>query len=119
MKLKWEKNSRVMALAQDGKIEHDDIIARTQTDNFPAEAATVRLSNVRAKEPFVTVHIRGKAKQRTQYWNGRSYECAMTCRVNLGGPNTKTMNSNGDLDENLTWLDVHSIVTRVKQVMDI
>jgi len=29
------------------------------------------------------------------------------------------MCSNGDLDEDLNWLDVHNVVTRVKEVMDI
>ncbi len=47
MELKWEKNTRVMGLVNQGKIDAKDFIERTQTHNFPAEAATVRLHKVR------------------------------------------------------------------------
>ena len=49
MIIKWEKNSRVNRLVAEGKIRDEDVISRTQTDNFPAEAATVRLAKVRDK----------------------------------------------------------------------
>ena len=121
MKIKWERNSRVTDLVNQGKIDYEDVIERTQTDKFPFEAATVRLRKVREKNPFVTVHIRG-AKQTRTGWNGQfSYDFASTCRINLGGgwqgqPNT-TMESNGDLAENLTWLDVHNVVEKVKETL--
>lgn len=122
MEVKWESNSRVKSLVRGGKIKIEDVIPHTTTDNFPAGAATVRLARVREQNPHVTVHIRGKSRQRP-YWNGGTYECASTCRVNLGGhwqgtPNEK-MDSNGELDKNLTWLDVHNVVTNVKEVMGI
>ena len=120
MKIKWEKNSRALALVADGKIDHEDIIDRTTTDNFPAEAATVRMSQLAKKSPNITVHIRGKSRQRP-YWNGGTYECASTCRINLGGEwqgkRNPAMDSNGELDEGLSWLDVHNIVTEVKEAM--
>jgi hypothetical protein len=121
MKLKWEKNTRVMGLVNQGKIDFEDVIERTKTEDFPTEAATVRLRKVREKHPFVTVHIRGKSDIRKHPWG--SYEYAPTCRVNLGGewqgkPNT-AMDSNGMLDENLTWLDVHNVVERTKQALGI
>ena len=122
MKVKWERNSRTLALATDGKIDYEDIIDRTTTDNFPAEAATVRMAQLSKKSPNVTVHIRGKSRQRP-YWNGGTYECASTCRVNLGGEwqgkRNTAMDSNGELDEGLNWLDVHNIVTEVKEAMGI
>ena len=120
MEIKWESNSRVKHLASLGKIKPSDIIPRTQTDNFPAEATTVRMSSMDRKVPFITAHIRGKAKE-IKGWNGRAYEVAQTCRVNFGGnPNGDfAMNSNGDLDESLTWMDVHNIVTKIKEVMEI
>tara|TARA_Y100000310_G_scaffold267099_1_gene278925 strand:+ start:1257 stop:1625 length:369 start_codon:yes stop_codon:yes gene_type:complete len=122
MNIKWEKNSTVSRLAAEGKIRDEDVIAHCRTDEFPAGAATVRLRNVRDKNPTVTVHIRGKSRQRP-YWNGGTYECASTCRVNFGGswqgkPNT-VMDSNGELDENLNWLDVHNVVTKVKEAMEV
>ena len=124
MVIKWEKNSRVERLVAEGKIRDEDVIPRTQTDNFPAEAATVRLAKVREKNPNVTIHIRGP-KEHTKSWNGHGFEYALTCRVNLGGtqwrgngPNM-TMNSNGELHQDYDWQDVHNIVTKVKEAMEI
>ena len=119
MIIKWEKNSRVSRLAAEGKINDEDVIARCRTDEFPAETATVRIQRVKDKVPNVVVHIRGKSKQR-KLWNGHDYECAATCRVTLASQwGADMMCSNGDLDEDLNWLDVHNIVTRVKEAMDI
>jgi len=117
MELKWEKNSRVLSLVTQGKIKDKDIIPRTTTDKFPAGAATVRLAKVNEKKPFVTVHIRGKSKQRTNSWNNFTYECAETCRINLGGSHDNGMASNGGLDEDLSWMDVHNVVEEVKEAM--
>jgi|TARA_Y100000310_G_scaffold244298_1_gene248996 hypothetical protein len=119
--VKWESNSRVNALLAEGKIKANDIIKRTTTDNFPFEAATVRMKNVRHKLPHVTVHIRGKKQTRTGWNNQFSYDYGATCRINFGGqwqgkPNT-AMDSNGDLEEGLSWLDVHNVVTEVKEAM--
>ena len=120
MVIKWEKNSRVNRLAAEGKISDEDVIARGSTENFPADAATVRIQNVKAKNPHVVVHIRGKSKPRTMSWNNQTYEMAATCRVTLASQWGSDMRcSNGDLDEDLNWLDVHNIVTRVKEVMEI
>jgi len=117
MKLKWESNTRVKYLADTGKIDRADIIKRTTTDNFPCETATVRLHRVRDKIPYVTLHIRGKVKSSSTY-NGNTYVYAPTCRVNMGGMHSpETMDSNGELAEDLTWLDVHNVVTKVKEVM--
>ena len=124
MNIKWENNSRVQRLYSEGKIEQDDIIKRTQTDNFPMEAATVRLAKVKEKNPNITIHIRGP-KEQTKSWNGNAFEYAITCRVNFGGTQWRTntanmtMNSNGELHQDYNWQDVHNIVTRVKEVMDI
>ena len=109
MKLKWERNTRVMDLLSQGKIHPDDIIHRTTTDKFPFESATVRMHKVREKKPFVTNHIRGKATQ--SQWGGYY---GPTCRINLGGPYNGGMCPNGDLDESLSWLDVHNVVEEVK-----
>jgi hypothetical protein len=116
--IKWERNSRALSLAADGIIASEDIIPRTQTARFPAETATVRMSKPQAKVPYVTVHIRGKSiKKKYPYQNatnGQSYECAETCRVNFGGVYDNMMCSNGNLDEEYNWQDVHNVVERVK-----
>ena len=110
MKIKWENNSRVTDLVNQGKIDFKDVIERTTTDNFPIEAATVRLAMVREEKPFVTVHIRGKLKKRTYGSH------ASTCRVNMGGP-CGGMESNGELCEDLAWIDVHNVVEKVKEAL--
>ena len=121
MIIKWEKNSRVARLAAEGKISDGDVIARCRTDEFPAETATVRIQRVKDKVPCVVVHIRGKSKPRT-LWNGHAYECAMTCRVTLAGiwgGQSFGMSSNGELDEDYDWQDVHNVVTEVKEAMEV
>ena len=121
MIIKWEKNSRVSRLAAEGKISDEDVIARCRTDEFPAEMATVRIQKVKDKVPYVVVHIRGKSKQR-KLWNGHDYECASTCRVTLAGiwgGQPFGMSSNGELDEDYDWQDVHNAVEEVKEVMSL
>ena len=117
MNIKWEKNSRVNRLVGEDKISDEDVIARCKTDEFPPDMATVRIQRVKDKTPTVTIHIRGKSKPR-KMWNGNTYECATTCRVNCC-IETGTMSSNGDLDEDYDWQDVHKVVTRVKEAMNI
>ena len=122
MKIKWERNSRVLSLAAKGKIKDEDILPRTTTDKFPAGMATVRMARVAQKTPHVTIHIRGKSKQRTTSWNNQTYECASTCRVNFSNiwsGQDFGMSSNGELDTDLTWLDVHNAVEEVKETLDI
>ena len=123
MEVKWERNSRALGLVAQGKIEEEDVIPRTQTDNFPFETATVRMRKVREKYPHVTVHIRGQKQTRTGWNNSYSYDFAPTCRINFGGEwqgkKNTAMDSNGDLEEGLTWLDVHNVVTEVKKALEL
>ena len=122
MEIKWERNTRALALAAQGKIKGEDILPRSKTEEFPTETATVRMRQLSHQFPHVTVHIRGKAASKST-WNGRTYEYAPTCRVNFGGEwqgkQNTSMDSNGDLAENMTWLDVHNVVTEVKEAMEI
>ena len=118
MNIKWEKNSRVNRLFADGKINGEDVIARCKTDEFPPEMATVRIQRLKDKVPNVTIHIRGKSKPQ-KMWNGNTYECAHTCRVCVGNNYMSGMSSNGELDEDYDWQDVHDTVTRVKEALDI
>jgi hypothetical protein len=121
MEIKWESNSRAKHLAAVGKIKDEDIILRTTTDNFPTETATVRMQKLAEKVPHVVVHIRGKTAQK-KLWNGRTYECASTCRITLAGiwgGQHFGMSSNGELDEDLNWLDVHNVVEKVKVAMEL
>ena len=121
MEIKWERNSRVLSLVAQGKIKDEDVIKRCRTDEFPSEAATVRMQKLSDKVPRVVVHIRGKSKQK-QLWNGHAYECAMTCRVTLAntwGGQFFGMSSNGELDEDYDWQDVHNVVTEVKEAINL
>ena len=121
MKIKWERNSRALGLVAQGKIKDEDILPRSRTDEFPAEAATVRMQKLSDKVPHTVIHIRGKSKQRTM-WNGSAYECASTCRVtlaNIWNGSDFGMSSNGELDEDYDWQDVHNAVEEVKNVMGI
>ena len=121
MKIKYERNSRALALQGKGKIKDEDIIPRTTTYQFPAEMPTVRMQKLAEKVPHVVVHIRGKSKQR-KGWNGFDYECASTCRVTLAGiwgGQPFGMSSSGELDEDYDWQDVHNIVTEVQKTLDI
>ena len=117
MKIKWERNSVVVDLCNQGRIHPDDIIRKTTTDDFPEEAATVRLANVRAKKPFITVHIKGKNKRQTNQYHSWSY--ATTMRVNMGGSHCDWHGVNGELDSGFTFEDVHNAVEEVKTVMEI
>ena len=118
MKIKWESNSRVKGLMSEGKIDPKDVIKKTQTQNFKADTCTVRMTKPKERYPFVTLHIRGKSNVRTYpYGGGQTYECAETCRVNFGGDYTNSMCSNGLLDKDLNWQDVHNLVEKVKGVM--
>jgi hypothetical protein len=122
MKIKWERNSRALGLAAQGKINDEDIIPRTTTDNFPPEVATVRMQKLADKVPHVVVHIRGKSKQKQNVWNGNAYESASTCRVtlaNVWGGAYFGMSSNGELDKDYDWHDVHKVVEEVKETLDI
>ena len=116
MKINWERNSRVIDLIRSGKVDDKDMIPKTSTDNFPDGAATVRMSDVRAKNPFVTLHIKGAAKKGgSPHSVGWSY--SNTLRVNMGGCYGNMMSPNGELCDTLTWLDVHDAVEKVKEVM--
>ena len=41
MNIVWEKNNRVKNLVLEGKINAHDVIDKTSTGNFPANAVTV------------------------------------------------------------------------------
>lgn len=123
MKIKWERNGKVLNLAAQGKIKDEDILPKSRTDEFPCDAATVRIQRLSDKTPSVTIHIRGKSTKR-QYnqHNGstQTYEYANTCRVNISNDwKTGTMSSNGELDEDYDWHDVHKAVEEVKETLDI
>ena len=119
MKINWERNSRVLGLAAQGKIKDEDILPRSTTGDFPDDAATVRIQRVREKKPHVVIHIKGKAKSRQLPWSSQNHTWAATCRVTLAGAWGDTMCSNGDLDEDYTWQDVHDTVEEVKEVMSL
>ena len=106
-------------MAREGKINMKDVVDKTQTVNFEADACTVRMAKPTEPIPFVTLHIRGKSRQKTYGWMKHTVECAETCRVNFGGNYDNNMCSNGNLDAQYSWKDVHNAVEEVKKVMGI
>ena len=118
MKIKWESNSRVKGLMAEGKIKPEDVIQKTQTQNFEPMTCTVRMSIPKAPRPSVTLHIRGKARSVNSTIGGNVHY-AETCRVNFGGYHyNTTMNANGILDDCYTWEDVHNAVEEVMKVIN-
>ncbi len=116
MQIKWESNSRVQNLAGQGKIDPEDIIKRTTTDNFPAETATVRMAKVREKEPWVTIHIRGKGTSKTNHYNGYQWTSCSTMRVNFGSWANEYCVS-GELDGRYDFAEVDQVVKEVADTL--
>ena len=118
MKVKWETNSRVKRMAAAGLIDPSDIIPRTTTDSFPENEATVRLKDVRAKRPWVTIHIRGEGQSRTNSWNGYTWVHATTMRVNFGHE-YRDYSLSGELHGALDFSEVDQVVKEVKGAMQL
>lgn len=115
MKLKWETNSRVKSLASMGLIQSEDIIDRTSTDNFPANAITVRMKDVRLRKPWVTLHIRGEAKQRGPA--GASWgSYAKTARIHFGHE-YNDYSLSGELDGQLSLKQIGEALEKVQRLM--
>jgi len=70
-KIFWEKNNRVK-----GIVPSEQIINKTTTDKFPADAVTIRMYNVNDKNPTATAYFYGKEAQYNG-WNG-NYTMAET-----------------------------------------
>jgi len=117
MKVKWESNSRVKHMAAVGIIDSNDIIKRTETSKFPADAATVRLQQVAHDRPWVTVHIRGKGYT-VKDWQQNDHISSTTMRASFGLDYKAGASLSGELSEELTFEDVHKAVTKVKKAME-
>ena len=117
MKIKWEENNRVKRMAADGVIDSGDVITRTTTDKFPHGVATVRLQQVANKNPWVTLHIKGKGRV-TKDWSGDNCTWATTMRASWGLQYKANASLSGELCESLNFQDVHDAVTEVKKAME-
>lgn len=84
----WESNSRAKSLVSEGKIEMDKVVPKSSPLNFPAETATVRMSNLTKKNPTLTIYIKDTT-QIGSYVNhlgqNQSYEFGPVLRVTLNG----------------------------------
>ena len=123
MTVKWERNSKVKDLVNRGKIKIENVIPHTTTDNFPCETATVRMQGMNKKIPFTTIHIRGKGNAKSfNSWGGtpKTYVHANTMRVNMGSEYYEEQHGvSGELDKDLSFMDVHNAVTEVREAMEI
>ena len=123
MELKWESNSRVKSLIGRG-IEDGDIISRCTTADFPQCTATVRLHQVKAPNPVVTIHFKGESKPHSyNYWDhtkqkvrSHTVDRANTLRVQFRTDGVD-FSSTGDMDFS-DLPEVNSMVNRVKGVLD-
>ncbi|MBC8395313.1 MAG: hypothetical protein H8E05_01330 [Bacteroidetes bacterium] len=116
MKIKWESNGRVKQMVADGIIDSNDVIKRTTTDKFPAECATVRMREIANRNPWVTVHVRGRSFD-VKGLEGTGIIVATTMRAGLGYGVTASLS--GELSEELTFEDVHKVVSKVKKAMEV
>ena len=117
MKVYWERNSKVRNLLNQGKIANKDVIKKTTTDNFPTEAATVRIQGTTKKNPFVSVHIRGEIFER-DWGGGNSWNCQPVMRVNMGSEYYEdTHGLSGELPKGVSFLDVHNVITKVRETL--
>ena len=101
-------------MANMGLIQSEDIIDRTSTDNFPANTITVRLKDVRAEKPWVTLHVKGKERK----WIGplgiEFYP--KTARIHFGHE-YNDYSLSGELDGELSLKEIGEALGKVKQVM--
>ena len=117
MNIYWERNSKVKNLLDQGKITDKDVIQKTTTDDFPIEAATVRIQGITKKHPSVSVHIRGDSFQRT-YGGSHSWTCMPVLRVNMGSEWYEQGHGlSGDLPKGVSFLDVHNVITKVRETL--
>ena len=117
MKIYWERNSKVRNLLNQGKISDEDVIQKTTTDNFPDDAATVRIQGITRKNPFISVHIRGEEFQRT-YGGMASWNCIPVMRVNMGSEWYEDSHGlSGELPKGVSFLDVHNVITKVRETL--
>lgn len=118
----WEENSFSKALASVGKIGKTALWKKSSTYNFPANAATVRVTNISSKFPTAVIHIKDEARK-TSYGNGQHYMSNSTLRVTVGGESRQDPNKarahmlfNGDTST-YTMGDVASLIQEVRQTM--
>ena len=116
MKLKWETNSRVKSLANIGLIQSEDIIDRTSTDKFPSNTITVRLKDVRAQKPWVTLHVRGEAKQHHGPAGASGVSYAKTARIHFGHE-YNDYSLSGELDGQLSLKEIGEALEKVQRLM--
>ena len=116
-KLKWESNSRTKHLADLGIINHEDVISKTTTDEFPENCATVRLEQPRSEMPLITIHFKGDGKPAQHAW---AYQPVPTARVSFGGDSSywtrnNTCTVSGEIDLDAWPLDaMEAVVDAVK-----
>ena len=113
MNIKWETNTRVKSMAQEGLINEEDIIPRSRTGMFPQDAATVRIKNVASKRPWVTIHIRGEGQSKTNSWNNYTWIHATTMLVNFGHE-YRDYSVSGELHGAIGFAEVDQAVKKVK-----
>ena len=105
-----------------GKINQEDVIRRSPTNEFPEGKATVRLRDVRAEKPWVTIHIKSQhnpnlTQNGWMYWNCHQ---SQTTRITFGGGwGTDVFNFNGYLQDAAPMKAIPQIIAEVKEALEI
>ena len=109
-KIFWEKNSRVK-----GIVPPEQIINKTSTDKFPADAVTIRMYNVNSKNPTATAYFYGKEAQYTS-WNG-NYTMAETKLMVTFDKDKEGYSFNGGL-KSFSLQDLKEVLDSVRETLN-
>jgi len=109
-KIFWEKNSRVK-----GIVPPEQIINKTTTDKFPADAVTIRMYNVNDKNPTATAYFYGKEAQYTG-WNG-NYSMAETKLMVTFNKDQEGYSFNGGV-KSFSLQDIKEVLDSVRETLN-
>jgi hypothetical protein len=111
-KIFWEKNSRVK-----GVVPSAQIINKTTTDKFPADAVTIRMYNVNDKNPSVTAYFHGKESKQTS-WSGTNYIVAETKLMVSLTKEGNGYNFNGSIIDFFSLQDLKEVLDSVRETLN-
>ena len=116
-KVRWEKNSFVR---QHPDISPDNIVEKTSTDKFPANAATVRFQNMTKR--IVSVYFYGE--QKTKSYSGGHTHTYTDKKLRVFLPYTAhnnykcTYSFNGELPDNFSLEQMSVVLKYVSNIIN-
>jgi hypothetical protein len=116
-KVRWEKNSFVR---QHPDISPDNIVEKTSTDKFPANAATVRFQNMTNR--IASVYFYGE--QKTKSYNGGYTHTYTDKKLKVFLPHkghnnrNNTYSFNGELPDNFSLEQMSVVLKYVSNIVN-